>query len=63
MLMNWGYHFWSGWYFLMWIENDGGSWDDDSSMLYWITDSALAYDGGAGFFEMLFNFRKSFFLG
>ena len=63
MLMNWGYHFWSGWYFQMWIEGGGGSWDDDFSMLYWIEDSALAWDGGAGFLEMLFIFERVSFWG
>ena len=62
MLMNWGYHFWSGWYFLMWIENDGGV-SSDSSMLYWITDSALAYDGGSGFFEIVSIFGRVSFWG
>ena len=62
MLMNWGYHFWSGWYFLMWIENDGGT-SSDSSMLYWITDSALAYDGGSGFFEIVSIFGRVSFWG
>ena len=62
MLMNWGYHFWSGWYFLMWIENDGGA-SSDSSMLYWITDSALAYDGGSGFFEIVSLFGRVSFWG
>ena len=52
MIMNWGYHFWSGWYFQMWIENDGGV-SSDSSLLYWITDSALTYDGGSGFLEIM----------
>ena len=63
MLMNWGYHFWSGWYFQMWIEGGGGSWDGDFSMLYWIEDSALAWDGGAGFLEMLFIFERVSFWG
>ena len=62
MLMNWGYHFWSGWYFQMWIENDGGV-SSDSSMLYWITDSALAYDGGSGFLEIVSIFGRVSFWG
>ena len=62
MLMNWGYHFWSGWYFLIWIENDGGL-SSDSSLLYWITDSALAYDGGSGFLEILSIFGRVSFWG
>ena len=53
MLMNWGYHFWSGWYFQMWIEDGGGGWYRDSSLLYWIEDSALTYDGGSGFLEIM----------
>ena len=62
MLMNWGYHFWSGWYFQMWIENDGGV-SSDSSLLYWITDSALTYDGGSGFFEIVSIFGRVSFWG
>ena len=63
MLMNWGYHFWSGWYFQMWIEDAGGAWDGDFSMLDWIEDSALAWGGGAGFLEMLFIFERVSFWG
>ena len=54
MIMNWGYHFWSGWYFQMWIEDCcGGGWYGDSSLLYWIEGSALTYDGGSGFLEIM----------
>ena len=62
MLMNWGYHFWSGWYFQMWIENGGGV-SSDSSLLYWITDSALTYDGGSGFLEIMSIFGRVSFWG
>ena len=63
MLMNWGYHFWSVWYFQIWIEDAGGAWDGDFSMLDWIEDSALAWDGGAGFLEMLSIFERVSFWG
>ena len=62
MIMNWGYHFWSGWYFQMWIENDGGV-SSDSSLLYWITDSALTYDGGSGFLEIMSISGRASFWG